>query len=52
MKKNKKKMIAITIDPELHTFFQWYARSRKKSVSGLISEHIFDLSASLASVEK
>ncbi len=42
----KKKVIALTIDPDLHEFFKWYARSKKKTVSGLFSEHIYNLSSS------
>jgi hypothetical protein len=47
----KKKVIALTIDPDLHEFFKKYAQSRKKTVSGLFSEHIFDLSSSIATAE-
>lgn len=42
----KKKIVAITLDPELHDFMKKFSKMRKKTVSGLISEHIFDLSAS------
>lgn len=44
----KKKIIAITIDQELHDFFKKYVKLRKKTVSGMISEHVFDISSSYA----
>lgn len=49
--KLRKKIVAITLDPELHEWFKFYADSKKKTVSGLISEHIFDLSSSAVQVK-
>ena len=46
----KKKIVAITLDVDLHEWFKWYAKSKKKTVSGLFSEHVFDLSSSAAVV--
>jgi hypothetical protein len=48
--KVRKKIVAITLDPELHDWFKSYSASKKKTVSGLVSEHIFDLSSSATQV--
>ena len=42
----KKKLISITIDPDLHEWFKDHAKDVKKTVSGLFNEHIYNLSAS------
>ncbi len=47
MAKNRKKVIAITLDPDLHEWIKSYADSRKTNVSRLISDFVFDLSSSL-----
>ena len=47
----RKKVVAITIDPELHEWLQHYIHHdtrRTKSVSGIISEFVLDLSSSVA----
>lgn len=49
MSKNRKKVIAITLDPELHEWIKGYAESRKTNVSRLISDFVFELSSSTAS---
>ena len=48
-KKNKKRLVSNTLDPDLHDWFKGHAASIRKSVSGLLNEHIFQLSCSLNS---
>lgn len=48
----RKKVIAVTIDRELHEWFQEYAHRVKKTVSGLFSEQIYTLSSSAANKDK
>lgn len=47
MAKNRKKVIAITLDPELHEFIKEHAEKRKTNVSRLISDFVFQLSSSV-----
>lgn len=49
--KLRKKIVAITLDPELHEWFKEYSVGKKKTVSGLVSEYIFNLSSSAAQVK-
>ena len=45
---SKKKLISITLDPDLHDWYKNYAKHVKKTVSGLFNEHIYNLSSSQA----
>lgn len=52
MSKNRKKVIAITLDPDLHEWIKNYAEVRKTNVSRLISDFVFNLSSSNQTEQK